>query len=256
MSHTVIAAQLYTLRDFCKTASDLAQTFKKLRKIGYGAVQVSGVGPIDPKDIARVLQDEQMTCCITHISLDQMRKEFDAVMEKHRLWNCQYTAIGGFFPEQPYTMALWQGFIDEYNQLGARFAAAGLNIGYHNHSHELSPVEGTTPLRMLVDQLKAPVHMEIDTYWVAHGGGDPIDWISRCSGRIPCLHLKDMTITPDREQKMAPVGAGNLNFPGVLAAATRAGTRWFIVEQDTCYDADPFECMATSFRNLQAMGLR
>ncbi len=256
MTKSVIAAQLYTLRDHCKTAADLAASLKKVRKIGYEAVQISGIGPIDAKDVAGILQDEQLECCITHIGLDQMRKEFDAVVEKHRLWNCNYAAIGGFFPQETFTPALWNGFIDEYNQLAARFATAGLTIGYHNHSHELSKVGGTTPMQMLVSGLKAPAFIEIDTYWITHGGGDPIEWINKCTGRLPCLHLKDMSITQAREQRMAPVGEGNQNMAGIIASATRAGTRWFIVEQDSCYGVDPFDCLATSFRNLQALGLR
>ena len=33
-----VACQLYTLRDFCKTAADLAATAKKVKAIGYAAV--------------------------------------------------------------------------------------------------------------------------------------------------------------------------------------------------------------------------
>lgn len=255
MKSSLIAAQLYTVRDFCKTAGDLAASLKKIKKIGYEAVQISGIGPIDSKDVAKILQDTELYCCITHIGLDEMRKQFDGVVEKHRLWNCQYTAIGGFFTQDAYTPGLWKGFIDEYNVLAGKYAAAGLTIGYHNHSHELARVNGTTPMRMLVDGLAAPAFIEIDTYWVTHGGGDPVEWIGRCSGRLPCLHLKDMAITQQREQRMAPVGEGNLNMPGIISAATRAGTRWFIVEQDYCYDVDPFDCLAASYRNLKAMGL-
>jgi sugar phosphate isomerase/epimerase len=256
MTQSLIAAQLYTLREHCRTAAELAASLKKVRAIGYESVQISGIGPIDPKDVARILQDNQLTCCITHIGLDQMRNEFDAVLEKHRLWDCQYAAIGGLFPREAYTRQLWQSFIDEYNQLATRFAATGLTIGYHNHSHELARVDGTTPMQMLVDGLQRPAFIEIDTYWITHGGGDPIAWIDKCTGRLPCLHLKDMAITSDRQQRMAPVGEGNLNFPGIISAATRAGTRWFIVEQDDCYGRDPFECLAASYRNLREMGLR
>ncbi|MBM3189669.1 MAG: sugar phosphate isomerase/epimerase, partial [Chloroflexi bacterium] len=30
---------------------------------------------------------------------------------------------------------------------------------------------------------------------------------------------------------------------------------WYLVEQDQCYDRDPFESLAISYRNLNAMGL-
>ena len=49
MSNTVLAAQLYTVREFTKTPEGVAETFKKVRQIGYKAVQISAFGPIDPQ---------------------------------------------------------------------------------------------------------------------------------------------------------------------------------------------------------------
>ena len=56
------------------------------------------------------------------------------------------------------------------------------------------------------------------------------------------------------EQIMAEVGEGNLDWPGILAAAKNAGVQWYIVEQDTC-QRDPFESLKISLDNLKAMGL-
>ena len=43
MKLTQVAAQLYTVRDHCQNATALAASAKKLRAIGYTAVQLSGV---------------------------------------------------------------------------------------------------------------------------------------------------------------------------------------------------------------------
>lgn len=58
MSQSVIGAQLYTLRNFLKTPEDIAKSLKKVKEIGYDAVQVSGVGPIDPKELRKILDGE------------------------------------------------------------------------------------------------------------------------------------------------------------------------------------------------------
>ena len=50
------------------------------------------------------------------------------------------------------------------------------------------------------------------------------------------------------------VGEGSLDFPSIIEACKDAGVQWHIVEQDFC-PGDPFESMATSYRNLRAMGL-
>jgi sugar phosphate isomerase/epimerase len=251
----VIAAQLYTLRNFCKTPADIASSLKRVAKIGYKSVQVSGIGKIEPKELASILDGEGLSCCVTHVGLDRMKNEAQAVIDEHKLWKCKYTAIGGYFPKETFTRAMWESFATDYSELARKFSAASLELGYHNHSHELIKVDGSTPLQMLIDKCSKNVWFEIDTYWITHGGGDPIAWINKVAGRIPCVHFKDMAMSPERQQQMAPVGEGNLNWAGIIEAARHAGAQYFVVEQDNCNGQDPFDCLAQSLRNLQAMGV-
>ena len=58
ISQKNLAAQLYTLREFTKTPKDIAETMKKVKQIGYDAVQISALGPIDPKELAAILDGE------------------------------------------------------------------------------------------------------------------------------------------------------------------------------------------------------
>ncbi len=110
---------------------------------------------------------------------------------------------------------------------------------------------------MLYD-MSSPEHLkaEIDTYWIQAGGGDPAEWVRKCAGREPLLHLKDMCVTTDREIRMAEIGEGNLNWPAILSAAEEGGVEFALVEQDSCYDRDPFECLEISYRNLCTMGYK
>ena len=79
--------------------------------------------------------------------------------------------------------------------------------------------------------------------------------IERVKGRIPCVHVKDMQVDRNRVQKMAEIGAGNLNWPAIFKAAEEVDVEWYFVEQDRSYERDPFESLAISYRNLKAMGL-
>jgi sugar phosphate isomerase/epimerase len=102
------------------------------------------------------------------------------------------------------------------------------------------------------EKLKA----EIDVYWIQAGGGDPAEWIRCCAGRQPLLHLKDMTVGPEREQRMAEVGEGNMNWQAILDAAREGGVEWCLVEQDNCYERNPFESLEISYHNLVRMGFQ
>jgi len=256
MSRCVLGAQLYTVREFTKTMEGVADTLKKVKDIGYTAVQISGFGRVDPKEVAKIVADLGLDVASTHMSWERFVEDLDAVITEHQLWNCKHPAIGGLFGKE------WAGrqglnkFLDQLGPVAAKLAEAGMDFSYHNHSHELVRVGEKTWLETLYDEsdpqmLKA----EIDTYWIQHGGGDPVWWIRRCSGRGPILHLKDMTISPEREQRMAPVGEGNLNWGAILEAAQQCGVEYACVEQDHHYGVDPFESLAISYRNLKEMGL-
>ena len=251
MTVSSIAAQLYTLRDFTKTPSDIASTLRRLRKIGYEAVQLSALGKIEPAELAKMLKEEGLACCATHVSMDRMQNDTAAVIEEHRLWNCAYTALGAFVPKTA-DASEWENFAATYSQIAKKFAGSGVSIGYHNHSHELVNYNGKTAMQILIERCDPAVWFEIDTFWITAGGGDPAAWIDRVAGRIPCVHLKDMGVKPNREQYMMEVGQGNLNWPAILKACQHAGTKWFIVEQDTCY-RDPFDSLEISLNNLREM---
>lgn len=254
MAGSAIAAQLYTVRQFTQTPADIAKTLRKVREIGYEAVQVSAFGPIDKKELRRILDAEGLCCASTHIKFEEMRDDTSRVADEHKLLGCDYPAIGGM-PASYRNPAGFHQFARDASDVAARLAEHGLTFGYHNHSFELQRLDDRTGLDILIDESDPKtVTFEIDTYWIQHGGGCPAAWVRKVAGRIPLLHLKDMAIL-DGEQVMAEVGEGNLDWPGILSAARESGVRWYFVEQDVC-QRDPFDSLAMSLRNLRRMGLR
>lgn len=258
MSKPVLAAQLYTIRQFTQTMEEFAASMQKIREIGYTAVQVSGIGPISNEDVKRITDDQGLIICNTHISYDLLWNHLDEVIEQHRLWNCKHVAIGSMPDEFRGTESGFHRFAAEASRVGEKLAQADLTFSYHNHSFEFVRFGKHTGLDILYEAsdpryLKA----EIDTYWVQHGGSDPAAWIRRLKGRMPVVHLKDMAVQAEGwnvQPIMAEVGEGNLNWPEILKACREAGVEWYAVEQDVC-QRDPFESLKISFTNLQAMGL-
>lgn len=271
-----LAAQLYTLRDFARTPAEIAQALRRVRQIGYPAVQVSGLGPIDAGVLRRMLDDVGLTCCATHETFESLRDAAGEMVARHRALGCAYTAVPSI-PEGYRTAEGYRQFARELSEVAARYAGEGLRVGYHNHHFEFEKFGGRTGMEILVEETETVVHFELDTYWVQAGGADPAAWLERVRGRAALVHLKDMVQWPDEaaaaavkraagetdeafaqrvtaargpKAVMAEVGEGNMNWPAILAACERAGVEWYIVEQDLC-QRDPFESLAISLRNLR-----
>jgi len=248
-----IAAQLYTLRNHIQTPAEIVASLKKLRQIGYQAVQVSSMGPIEEAELNSILAGEGLVCCATHETGAKIIDETATVIARLQKLNCRYTAY-------PYPGNLDFGSLPTVLELAAKLdkagrlmREAGLVLTYHNHAIEFQRLDGKLALDWLYEKTDARnLQGEIDTYWVQHGGCDPVAWCRKLHGRLPLLHLKDYTVISGKPA-FAPVGNGNLDIPAIVNAADTAGCEWFIVEQDDCYGADPFEALAQSYRYLTTL---
>ena len=255
MSHPKLAAQLYTVRDYTKTAEDFRASMKKVAGIGYTAVQVSGIGPIPHKEVKAITDEFGLTICITHVGFDYLQNDTEAAIAQHKLWNCPNVAVGSMpGPYREGGLESFKQFAKDATEVGKKLADAGLTFSYHNHSFEFVRFGDRTGLDVIYEESDPRyLQAEIDTYWVQHGGGDSIAWIKKMTGRMPVIHFKDMVIV-EGQQTMAEIGEGNLNWPGIIEACEEAGVEWYAIEQDRCL-RDPFESLKISYNNLRAMGV-
>ena len=253
MIQSVIAAQLYTLREFTKNVEDIRSTFARVRALGYEAVQVSGMGPIKPEELKRIAEENELRIIATHIPYQRIVDEVEEVIREHIMWGCRHVAIGGLPPEFRNEEG-FNRFAREASEAAKPLIQSGLTFSYHNHSFELERFGGRTALRTLVEESDPETFsFEIDTYWIQHGGANPTTWLHDLKGRMHVVHLKDMAMEGSK-QLFAEVGEGNLEWDAILKACKAANIEWYIIEQDTCM-GDPFDSLKKSLDNLRAMGL-
>lgn len=247
-----VAAQLYTCRELLKTPADIAKTLKQIRAIGFTAVQVSGMGPIAESELMTILNGEGLACCATHESGDAILKTPEKVVERLQKLNCKITAY-------PYPAGIdfsstesVNGLIKALDHSGKVLADAGLTLCYHNHNHEFRKLNGKLILDHIYDGTNPKyIQGEPDTYWVQFGGGCCVEWCEKLKGRLPAIHLKDYKTTEKNQPDLCEIGAGNLNFKKIIAAAEKSGCQWFIIEQDTC-PGNPIDSLKQSFEYTKA----
>ena len=246
-----VAAQLYTVRNFIKTPPEIAASMKRIRKIGYQAVQVSSMGPIAEEELLRILDGEGLVCCATHEAGERILNEPQRIVDRLRKLKCRHTAYpypGGIKFD---TLATVKEFAAKLNASGKVLHDAGLVLSYHNHAIEFRRVDGRTVLEIIYAETD-PQYLkgEPDTYWVQYGGGSPLEWCQKLKKRLPLLHMKDFGVNASNQPMYCEIGNGNLNWKKIVPAAEKNGCEWFMVEQDTC-PGDPFDSLKISFDYIQ-----
>ena len=247
-----VALQLYTLRDYTKTASDFAVTVRKARAIGYESVQIRGVGPISDVELAAICRGEGVRICATHESGKVIVEEPQKVIDRLGCLGATYTA----YPHPHVSLTTVEEVLalaSALDKAGKIMRKAGVVLTYHNHALELRKFDRTTMLDLFFDNTnKQNVLASIDTYWIQAGGGDPVEWCRKLKRRLPLIHMKDFGVSRDnRTATMMEIGNGNLNWPAIIQAAEKSGCEWFIVEQDIC-PGDPFDSIKISYDYIKA----
>jgi len=247
-----IGAQLYTVREFCRTLTDLERTLEKIAEIGYTAVQMSGTCDYEAAWLRERLSLSGLDCALTHIPPQRLRAETEQVIRDHETLGCPYVGLGYWAFDDEKGMD-FDDFMKIWPPVARCIRAGGRYFMFHNHDREFIPLRGKPLLWHLAERIPPEdMGFTLDTYWVRSGGGDPEWWISFLSGRVPCLHLKDYA----GGGRMAALGEGEMDFDRILRAAEGAGTEYLLVEQDDCGGEDPFSCLRRSYLYLKARGLR
>ena len=101
---------------------------------------------------------------------------------------------------------------------------------------------------MLAENLDPQVVLEVDTYWAAVGGEDPVALLERLGDRVRFIHIKDGPLTKVDKDQVA-VGSGRMPIREIIAAAKalEAG----VVELDD-FNGDIFDAVSESLIYLKA----
>jgi sugar phosphate isomerase/epimerase len=250
MADVPVALQLYTVRE--DAARDFVGTLDQVAAIGYLGVELAGYGPLTPADLRAKLDALGLTVAGSHIALARLENELDAVIAECRALQCP-TVVCPVLPTERRTEDGFRALAASLNAIGRTVTANGLSLCYHNHAFEFeTAIDGIAAYDWLMANTDpALVRIEIDAFWMQKAGRDPAAYIEKYSGRVPLVHLKDMT--NDAAQTFAPVGTGSVDFAPIFAAAERGGVQWYIVEQDRA-EGSAIEAARTSWHNLRAMG--
>ena len=245
-----VAMQMYTLREDC--SKDFIGTLKAVAKIGYAGVELAGTYGVAPKELGKILDDLGLKRAGGHWGVEPLEKEFDKTVEDVKALGSSFVTIPGLPGSYTEDAEAWKRTAALLSGIGQKLLKEGIQLSYHNHNHEFKLFGGKHGLDILYENSDPKaLHAEIDTYWVQYAGVDPATYMKKVANRLSLVHIKDMA--DDDMKSFAEIGNGILDWDAIFAVAKEAGSKWLIVEQDSC-KRPPLESAKISFENLKTMG--
>jgi sugar phosphate isomerase/epimerase len=236
--------QLYTVRKALE--ADLGGTIKRLAEIGFTQVEPYRF-VAKAAELRQALAENNLTAPSGHAPL--LSEDQDAIFTAARELGIG-TVIDPHVPAERWnSLEDIRGTASQLNAAAAKGAEYGIRVGYHNHWWELESVlDGRTALEHLADHLDPEVVLELDTYWAAVGGQNPVRLLASLGDRVKFIHIKDGPVTSNPADQL-PVGEGDVPVWDIISAASalEAG----VVELDD-YNGDMLDAVARSFDYLSA----
>lgn len=235
-----ISVQLYTLRDAMQ--ADMPGTLQRLADMGFTHVEPYRF--VDDVDgVAAALSASGLVAPSAHTRFvgEDQRRIFSAAARLGVETLVQPSSDKGIWGSIDDVRTL----ADQLNEAAVVGADHGIRVGYHNHAFEYE-AGIDAPLERFAEMLHDGVTLQIDTYWAAVAGDDPVSLLRKLGDRAGLLHVKDGPVTAETLDQL-PVGAGRMPVAEILDAAPHALA---IVELDA-YAGDVFEAVQQSLGYLR-----
>lgn len=250
---------LFSIRNLIQTEEEFLSVALKLKAEGYSYIQYSGA-PYDADKIARVSQASGMPIVLTHVPMDRILNETDALMEEHARFGCKNIGLGAMYLESILDEEKFKEEVAKLDAAGAKMREKGFKFFYHHHHFEfIKHSNGETAFEYMIKN--APnIHFTLDTYWLQYAGVEILSFLDKVRGRVECVHLKDYRLDRKTEEngaitiypRFSPVGEGNLDFAPIIKKLKEIGAKYFLVEQDDAADyPDAFGEVARSIHYIK-----
>ncbi len=250
-----IGAQFFTIRDSIQTVDGFRESCRKIHDIGYKTVQISGT-PLEARDMRKILDEYGLKAVTSHRAFSDFTDRIDWLMDYNKTLGCDLCGLGMMPTEYGENAKTLAEFIKKTDKICEELEKENMYFGYHNHAFEFAKTDGKTIMEYLVAETNPKCfNFIVDTFWVQVGGKNPPEVIEKLGKRAMAVHFKDFRVDKNSWSipAMAEVGEGNLDWDKITQACEKAGTRWALVEQDTCC-GNPFDSLRISYDYLKTKG--
>ena len=257
-----VCFQMYSVRELigdpAKYAKNHETVLKDLSAMGFTAVEAANYDNgllygVTPEQFKTDIEAAGMKVLSSHVTRNLSDEElknkdftaglqwWDQAIDAHKRAGMKYMVIP--WCTVPKTLTDLQTICEYYNQVGKKVTAAGMKLGYHNHSHEFQKVEGKTMLDYMIEHTDAAnLFFQMDVYWAVRGQVSPVEYFNKYPGRFTLLHIKD-----HRE-----IGqSGMVGFDAIFNNADKAGLKGWVLELESSIAPSIMDGMKSSIEYLK-----
>lgn len=237
-----VGVQLYSLRNQLK--QDGAPALDVLKGLGVKDVEIgieSHYG-LTQDEMKKALDARGLVPVAAHAGQGYLLGKTDEAIAAARYFGLKYLGVAWAGHKAPLDEAQTLKIAADFNEIGKRLKAAGIQFFYHNHGYEFQPYkDGQTLFDLLMEKTDPDlVKLEMDVLWTVFPGQDPVKLLRKYPDRWVLMHLKDLKkgvtgnlsggtdLTND-----VVLGTGQADYPAILKACQEIGVRHYFIEDES-----------------------
>ena len=238
-THSVIGVQLYSFRNEMKT--DLEGTLEKVKAMGFTYIETGAQSGKSAAEFKALLDKNGLQTVSYFADYNKLKSDFASVVADAKTMNAKYVIVAWIPHQKDFTLADCELAIKDFNEAGEKLAKEGLRFAYHIHGYEFVPHgKGTLMDKLMAETKPQFVNVQMDVFWVAHPGQDPVAFLRKYGKRIRLMHMKDMqkgvkgdlTGHGDVETNVT-IGTGSIDYETLVRDAKKLGVKYLIIEDES-----------------------
>lgn len=276
------AVQQFMLGTVLNNEKQAKDTLGKIKAAGYDGIEICGfmihptglmvrlltkaagmpTGNGGKLDWNNLIRESGLKVPSLHYDLGSLERAPDAAAVEAREFGTDKIVITGMYRFAYGDEKTVHELAERLNTAGEALKRENVQLLYHNHNCELQRVKGDTrAYDILIDETDpALVSFELDSYWFADGGTDPLMWMQRLGTRMKLWHINDRgtrlsgpAMTPILQSDSLELGTGNLPLERWAEQAKANGVEAVILESHRNWiDKSPVKSLERSAQWLNA----
>ncbi|MCL1986700.1 MAG: sugar phosphate isomerase/epimerase [Firmicutes bacterium] len=245
--------ELFSVRD--ELAKDLWGTLRKVKAMGYDAVEFFWEFNHTAQELKAALDDTGLVCCGWHTPWHYVQDDrLISTITYNKVLGNNEIVIPGLPNECTNSKAAWLETAQKFNEIAKKLAPYGMNLAYHNHGGEFQNLEGDLPIHYFFDNTDACVGLQMDNgnAWTAGPNTDVYNPIIRYAGRARTLHHKPFSL---KTGHATMIGEDDIDWGKYfkLCREYQPNITWHIVEYECSEKFSQFDGIKLCIDNLRKL---